>query len=183
LKHDPLTRLPNRIGLETTLCQWWRQHVPQNHELGAALLDLDGFGRLNLDHGCLPGDRILYHIAQFLLGSGGSGGLVGRMAGQQFLLVTRDQGPRALTRDIEMLRQSIERMTFTRQEQAIRLTASAAVTAVAAGETEESLLERLEATMAAARQSGRNHCFFHDGQQAQPVNAPDLGAEYRDILV
>lgn len=182
LKVDGLTKLSNRIGVETTLQQWcdenWRQQ-----ELVLSLLDLDGFKAVNEEHGGLAGDRVIYHMAQYLLGAAGEGNLVCRFAGQQFLIVNVNLGPRTVTKQVELIRQSIERMTFTRGGKNFHLTASVAVTPVKPDDTPDRLFSRLQEAMSQAKQSGRNRTCLQDGPDTQWIQSPNLGAEYRDILI
>lgn len=182
-KQDRLTPLPTRVGLEATLHQWHEEKRFEQGELCAALLDLDQFQPVNQRHGSLAGDRVLYHVAQYLLGAAGEGSLVGRFAGQQFLIVTVNQGPRTVSKTIEMIRQSIERMTFARGDQSLSLTATAALTPVNPDDTPETIFERLGTTLATAKRSGPNRTFLCDGAEPQLVQSPNLGAEYRDILI
>jgi len=41
LRVDPLTELPNRIGVETTLAEWWEEGRHESGQMGAVLLDLE----------------------------------------------------------------------------------------------------------------------------------------------
>jgi len=182
LKVDGLTGLASRIGAETTLQQWcdegWRQQ-----ELVLSLLDLDVFQGVNEEHGGQAGDRVIYHMAQYLLGAAGEGNLVCRFAGQQFLIVNVNVGPRTVTKQVELIRQSIERMAFTRGGKNFHLTASVAVTPVKPDDTPDRLLSRLQEAMSQAKQSGRNRTCLQDGPDTQWIQSPNLGAEYRDILI
>ncbi len=183
LKRDRLTQLFNRVGLEATLHQWWEEGRPSQQELCVALLDLDKFQSVNEKHGSQAGDRVLYHVAQYLLGAAGEGNLVARFAGQQFSIVTVNQGPRTVTKNLELIRQSVERMTFARGDNSLSLTVSVAITPIQPDDTPETLFGRVEDTLAKAKQAGHNRTFFHDGEAAQLIQSPNLGAEYRDILI
>ncbi len=183
LFHDPLTRMYNRIGLETTVSQRLEESRRQARQMSAALVDLDAFGQIDDQHGPLIGDRVLYQVAALLQKHIGEADLVGRFAGQRFLVVTADVGPRVATRNVEFIRQSIERATFRHGEQAIRVTLTAAVTEITPDDTEANLVQRLEKTLQQAKEHGPNNALFHDGRKAEPIESPNLGAEPVEIVI
>ncbi len=183
LFNDALTRMRNRVGLEVTLDEWWRQGRPGTRSLCAALWDLDGFGRINEQYGSLVGDRILVHTAELIQKLIGEADLPARYAGQRFFVMLVDSGPRAATKTAERIRQSLARITFRHEGQEIRVTACGALAEVQANEAVEELFARLEETLRAAKQAGPNRTFFHNGRQPEPIEAPNLGAEYREIDV
>lgn len=181
LCNDALTRMRNRVGLEVTLQEWWRQGRPRNRSLCAALWDLDAFGQINEQHGSRIGDRILVHTAELIQKLIGEQDLPARYAGQRFFVMLVDTGPRAATKTVELIRQSLARVTFRHAGQEIRVTACAALAEVQAGEAPEELFARLEEALRAAKQAGPNRTFFHNGRQPEPIEAPNLGAEYQEI--
>jgi diguanylate cyclase (GGDEF)-like protein len=183
LFNDPLTKLRNRIGLETTLWQWWQEGRHQSRSMTAALVDLDGFDWVNRRHGSLAGDRILYQLAQVLRKHTGEADLVGRFAGERFLILIVDVGPRAATKNVEFVRQSIERITFLYGEEEIRVTAGGGITEVAPDDTHETLFARMEQALAQAKQAGPNRSCFHNGEEVELVESPSLGAEYVEIPI
>lgn len=181
LFHDALTRMRNRVGLEVTLHEWWRQGRPRTRSLCAALWDLDAFGQVNEQHGSRVGDRILFRTAELIQRLIGEGDLPARYAGQRFFAMLVDTGPRAATKTVELVRQSLARVTFRHQGQEIRVTVCAGLTEVAADDAPEDVFARLEEALRAAKQAGPNRTFFHNGRQPEPIEAPNLGAEYREI--
>jgi diguanylate cyclase (GGDEF)-like protein len=183
LFNDPVTGLRNRIGLEVTLATWFEQKRHHSRQISAALLDIDAFGELNETYGCLIGDRILYQLAQVVDESAGKSDLVGRFAGQQFLRMLVDVGPRAAIKSTEMLRQTIERVTFRSGSAEIRVTAGCAITEVKPEDTEKEVFQRLAAALKAAKKAGPNHCFLSDRRGPEPVESPNFGADYREIVI
>ncbi len=183
LCNDPLTRLRNRVGLETTLWQWWQEGRHQSRPMSAALLDLDSFEWINRRHGSLAGDRILYQLAQVIRKHTAEDDLVVRFAGQQFLVLVVGVGSRAATKNIEFIRQSIERITFLYGDEEIRVTAGGGITEVTADDTQETLFARLEQSLGEAKRAGPNRSCFHDGEAVELVESPNLGAEYVEIPI
>ncbi len=183
LFNDPLTKLRNRVGLENALWQWWQQGRHRSRPMSAVLFDLDGFGRLNEEHGPTIGDRILAQLAQYLEQAVGEADLVGRFAGQRFLVMMLDAGPRAATKSAELIRQSVEKFTFRHGDEEIGVTMTAAITEVTPEDTHEALFARLEKALWRAKQAGPNHAVFHDGQQADLIESPNLGATSLEISI
>lgn len=87
--HDALTGLPNRA--------WLLQHLPRDaadarasgRSLSVALLDLDGFRRINEAAGHPAGDRALRHFAAGLSALLEEGEHAARIGGQEFVLLLR----------------------------------------------------------------------------------------------
>ena len=184
LYNDPLTNLRNRIGLEVTLWEWWKQKRHESRQMNAMLFDLDGFGKINEDHGSLIGDRILSHFAVLLGEKVSSADLTARFAGQRFMVFSLDVGPRTATKTAETIRQGLEQLTFVNtMQESIRITVSGGLTEVKPEDTVEGLFERLEETLKDAKSDGANHSFFHDGKEIALVEAPDLGAKPEEIPV
>ncbi len=183
LYNDPLTDLRNRIGIETTLFSWWKQGRHQSRQISAALFDVDNFDQLNEDHGSLAADRILRHVAELIREKAGKVDLAGRFAGQQFLLMMLDVGPRAATKNAETIRQTIERTTFAFKEQQICITVRGGYTEVSPEDTYQSVMARLEETLDKAKEAGPNQAFFHDRKEATLVESPDFGAERPEIQI
>lgn len=183
LFNDPLTKLRNRIGLEALLWEWWQQNRQQSRPMTAALYDLDGFGKINELHGPLIGDRILHRLAEFIQQNLAENDLVARFAGQQFVVLICDIGPRVATRNAEFIRQSLERVTFQHEGTEISLTACAAITEIKPDDVYDKVLDRLEETMKQAKQAGPNRMFVHDGRRAEPLETPPLGAKYVEIPI
>ncbi len=183
LFNDPLTKLRNRIGVETTLWPWWQQNRQQSRRMSAALFDLDGFGKVNEQYGTIVGDRILVEVAGLIQRQLHAADLVGRFGGQRFLVVLSDVGPRAAIKTAELIRQTIERATFNHGGEKFQVTATAGIIDVAPAETHESFLAKLEATLNHARRSGANSASFHDGREPEPVESPNLGADFSEINV
>ena len=183
LASDSLTGLRNRIGMETTLHEWWQMNRHRSTPICGAMFDLDGFGKVSDKHGWLVGDRILHHVGQLLLGATDAANLVARYGGQRFATVLSDSGPRAAVRMAEWFRQSLERATFRHEDKEILLTACGAVTEAKSDESYDRFLARLEETLNEAKRAGPNRSWLNDGIKAELIESPNLGAKYTEIAV
>lgn len=183
LFNDPLTKLRNRIGLETTLCQWWKQNRQQSRQMSAALFDLDRFGKLNDEFGFSVCDKLLVKVAELIQQQLSTADLAGRFAGQQFLVVFLDVGPRTAIKTAELIRQTIDKVVFFTDQARIPLTTSTGIIEVQATENQESFLSRLEATLKHAKEAGGNHASFHNGREIELVESPSFGPKYQEIRI
>lgn len=186
LYHDPLTGVRNRIGLEVALHEWWSQRRHESRSISAMVFDLDDFGLRNEEHGCLIGDRVLYQIAQTIGAQAGASDMVGRIAGQRFLLMSVDSGPRAAMKTAELIRQTIEKIVFVHSQGRFSITTSGAITEVSPEDkTYLDVFKRLEKSIKAAKDDGRN-CIYgckRNELEAEPerIEAPSFGAEEQEI--
>jgi len=180
---DPLTRLYNRIGLVATLQQWWQEQRPKTRQMSAVLFDLDAFGRINDEHGPAIGDRLLCQLARLIEGAIGQADLVGRFAGQRFLVIMVDIGPRVAVRNAEWIRQSVERTTFLHEDKQLAVTLSGGVTEITPDDEPDRVFKRVDEAVAAAKQAGRNCVCFHDGKRTEAIHSPNLGAKYNEVRI
>ena len=79
---DPLTGLANRRAVMRSLGE---AHTKRN--FGVALLDLDGFKQVNDSMGHHAGDLLLQQVAQRLSTSAEAGDVVGRLGGDEFIII------------------------------------------------------------------------------------------------
>jgi diguanylate cyclase (GGDEF)-like protein len=181
---DPLTKLPNRIGLETELHAWWKQGRHKTRAMSAVLLDMDKFNVVNENYGPLLGDRIIYQLGQIMKSAIGEADLLGRFSGHQFLAVLLDVGPRAALKTVERIRQIIEKTTFLHEAEKIKITVGGAITEIKPDDEDfMAVLDRLEKTMKTVKESGPNRTFLNDGPGAEPVESPNFGAEANEIVI
>ena len=184
LHNDPTTGLPNRIGLEITLDAWWREGRHQQQSVAAALLDIDGLGKLNRLHGALVGDTVLYQVARHLRTIVGAADVIGRAAGGSFLVVVPEGGHEAACKMAELLRQSIAQIHFKQGEETLQITVSAGIAEFQPEEpNREPMFIRLADAVKKAKQGGHNRSFFHDGKEPRQVDVPPLAVETVEIAL
>jgi diguanylate cyclase (GGDEF)-like protein len=145
------------------------------------LFDLDDFGGFNEEYGSDAGDRLLKHVSKGFDKFLGPSDLAGRYAGQRFLLMMLDVGPRTAIKTAETIRQTIERTTLNISGEKTNVTACVAVTEVLPDDAEADVFRRVEEALQLAKKAGPNSCFFHDNREPESVDSPNLGAEYSEI--
>ncbi|MGY6519346.1 MAG: GGDEF domain-containing protein [Lysobacteraceae bacterium] len=85
---DPLTGLPNRRALLDVLDRRMASCRHADVPVLVAFVDLDGFKGINDTHGHDAGDRFLVEVARRLKSGLREGDVVGRLGGDEFLVVT-----------------------------------------------------------------------------------------------
>ena len=96
----------------------------------AAFFDIDKFGTINNGCGKVVSNRILHQLAQSLQTTIGTVDIAGRYAGQQFLAMVLDIGPKETLKKAELWRQTIEKTIFLYKTEPIDITVSGAVSIV-----------------------------------------------------
>ncbi len=105
---DPLTGLPNRKGLVTALDRF--EMGPQEFGKRTRLIDIDlvNLDRVNYEFGQTVGDAVLQDIANLLESSVPEDHLVGRLGGDEFLVVVPQAGTSEAEALAENLRETVE---------------------------------------------------------------------------
>jgi diguanylate cyclase len=88
--NDTLTGLANRTQVMSSLTQIARDRERRSPPPYVLYLDLDGFKAVNDTHGHAMGDLLLRQVAQRLSEAVRAGDLVGRIGGDEFIVILRD---------------------------------------------------------------------------------------------
>jgi diguanylate cyclase len=163
---DPLTGLCNRQALDETLENYLTMHRRYGMLFSVAIFDLDNFKAFNIKHGHMHGDRLLKQVASLLDQHARETDVVTRSGGEEFIVVLPGTELPGATMFAERLRQTIERLTS--------LTVSGGVAMVAEADDAKTFLTRADAALYAAKASGRNCVFCHNGDDAFPSASQDI---------
>ncbi len=88
--HDPLTDLPNRALLGDRLAQALQLAVREHTRLALMYMDLDGFKRVNDDHGHEAGDAVLQTVARRIQRCIRASDTLARIGGDEFVVLLQD---------------------------------------------------------------------------------------------
>ena len=147
---DALTGLPNRQHLTHVLPEAVLHHSP----VCIGVIDLDGFKRINDDHGYLLGDGVLQEVAAMLERVLRRGDTVVRLGGDEFLMLLRDTSPHDARIVFDRVRHLIAARTWHGIPADIRLTASVGLTVVSDAATTEELLASARSALLEAKTNG-----------------------------
>lgn len=88
--HDPLTDLPNRALLGDRLAQALQLAVREHTRLAVMYMDLDGFKRVNDEHGHEAGDVVLQTLARRIQRCIRASDTLARIGGDEFVVLLQD---------------------------------------------------------------------------------------------
>lgn len=148
---DTLLPLPNRRAflreLERVL------HQAARHKTPAAVLyvDVNGLKTINDCHGHQAGDAVLLHVARVLKASLRAGDMVARIGGDEFGLILDHLDEKAARAKAELLASTVATEPVDLGRASIRVSVTAGLTMVRAGDDVETVLARADAAMYAQR--------------------------------
>jgi len=179
LLNDPISGLYNRIGLEVTLLEWWKKRMHTKRQMSAMLMDIDAFGEANDKYGHETCDKVLRNFGEWFEERAGRSGLAARFAGNQFLLLLRDLGPNAATKEFELMRQTLQRRTFRVGDQSLKLTISSGITEIRPEDSSDTIVTaRLLEALKEAKRCGPNvAALAAAGKEPTLIESPSFGIE------
>ena len=156
VQRDALTQLASRRYLLENLAQEIELATSKHSDLTVAMADLDHFKEINDSLGHLVGDRVLREVAHRIATSVRDKDLIGRYGGEEFLLIFPQTSLRVAKQVAERIRQHVGGTPIHLPEHSIPITISIGLTPFNRSDTLESLLQRADSAMYAAKQAGRD---------------------------
>jgi diguanylate cyclase len=160
---DPLTGLPNRREfnerLEERMGAWNRRH----EVFSLLLIDVDHFKKLNDRHGHLAGDQVLAAIGRALRSAVRREDSVARFGGEEFAVLLPSTSLEQAALVAQKVREAVARVVVSRNNQDIAVTVSGGLATIETNERVESLIQRADSALYAAKGNGRNCTFAHNG--------------------
>jgi len=154
---DVLTGLPNRRATVERFARETARAARNHGELAMVLFDVDHFKQVNDTHGHLVGDAALRHVAEMLRVAGVDGQLVGRIGGEEFVVVLGEQHARQATEAANRLREAIAAARLTHQDIELSVTVSGGIAIYPADGTDwDQLFSAADRRLYAAKSGGRN---------------------------
>jgi diguanylate cyclase (GGDEF)-like protein len=160
---DFLTGVANRAStIDQLRIEWDRKRRDRDHRCAILLLDLDFFKQINDTLGHAAGDAVLKHVSSLLTEAVRSADLVGRMGGEEFLVMLRGT---ALASAFGLARRVCERVASRATEfegAPIATTISIGVSVLRADDVSiDAVLARADQALYAAKNAGRNRAVPH----------------------
>ena len=157
---DPLTGLPNRRAMDRLSERELRRRDRYPSPLALGLIDVDHFKQIN-SHFLLPGgDRVLVDLARCLGASLRNVDLMGRIGGEEFLVIAPETNNEGAVVLAERIRTNVEKYPFAYKEHTIPVTVSVGFAVAEAGVPAdyEQMKHIAAAALAEAKMTGRNRC-------------------------
>jgi diguanylate cyclase (GGDEF)-like protein/PAS domain S-box-containing protein len=158
--NDPLTGLPNRRLLTDTLRQMLDRARGEASMVALLYIDLDGFKLVNDSLGHPIGDGLLVQVAGCLRGWVSEGNMLGRMGGDEFLMILDKLDSREeATRIAEELLAAISNPLWV-EGHVLAIGASIGISIFPDNATDaEELMQHADSAMYAAKREGKNRAL------------------------
>ncbi|HKU16009.1 MAG TPA: diguanylate cyclase [Steroidobacteraceae bacterium] len=152
---DELTGVPNRRAVLTRLAPLVETPNGRGHAM--LIIDIDHFKSINDQYGHPEGDEALKLVAARLRAEVHEPAFIGRLGGEEFVVVLPDAAADAGQQLAERFRESVQTIDTRRWLADRRLTVSIGMTvSKAAGDTPSHMLQRADAALYEAKRAGRN---------------------------
>ncbi len=152
---DELTELYNRRHVLNELSKNLSSNTSQ---IGVIMFDIDHFKKINDTYGHGTGDMVLKRISQHLKENVRAGDVVGRIGGEEFLIIIPDITQSALIAKAEKLRELIAELEW--QDGKFNLTISGGVYLVDPDDTLDEVLEQVDLRLYRSKNEGRNRISY-----------------------
>jgi two-component system cell cycle response regulator len=155
---DPLSGLLNRRAFferaqEACAC------ADGSAVISAIMFDIDYFKRINDDFGHGTGDDVIRAVANEAISEKG---IVGRLGGEEFVIVLQGQTLAAAVEAAERLRLKFAELRLATLRNGVRFTCSFGVSEWRDGESIDELLKRADVALYSAKKTGRNRVVADD---------------------
>ena len=185
--HDSLTGLPNRARIldriEAAVARRRRRGSRAAGQLYALFCDLDGFKAVNDSHGHAAGDHVLVEISRRLEASLRPSDLIGRLGGDEFLLVCDDVAEADAIADVARRVEAAVAQPVEWKGQRLRVSVSIGIARGDAATTAEQLVRNADLAMYHAKRRGKDrHELYDDSMRRRSTAQADMEAAIRRAL-
>lgn len=156
IRHDPLTGVLNRKGLDDALSRETALARRRGTRLCLGLLDVDNFKQINDVHGHQTGDEALQHLADVVKENVRPQDSVARYGGEEFVVLLPDIDLDSAVATLVRLQRALTKRFFLARQQKLLITFSAGVAELREDETPETAIDRADKAMYIAKRSGKN---------------------------
>src|SRR5262245_62018999 len=156
---DPLTSLANRKFFDDALARTIAEARAKGEALALMMTDIDHFKQFNDSYGHLTGDQVLRLVAISVKQNVKGQDIAARYGGEEFAVVLPNTVLRSAVTVADHVRRAVmtkELMKRSTGEHLGRVTISVGVAALQPHDTVQSLIERADACLYAAKRNGRN---------------------------
>ncbi|MDP3700301.1 MAG: GGDEF domain-containing protein [Hylemonella sp.] len=165
---DGLTGAFRRGHIEEELRRQVKAWERRPEDFSILLLDIDNFKRVNDDHGHPAGDEVLRRLVAQLPETLRGSDLYGRWGGEEFMVLLPGAALVQAVETAERLRLAIAALTFKDEaDRRFCITVSIGVAHLEPGATADTLTERADKALYAAKHAGRNRVVAYEPGQTQ----------------
>ena len=157
---DALTQLYNRRHFDEQANTLFNQAVRHKRPLALVICDIDHFKKINDTYSHATGDAVLRHVGNILRKHMRLSDLVARYGGEEFVIAFPETaGPQAAAL-CDKLRELVELFPWHEVHPDLKVTMSMGVYADIAAGSAETMLQKADALLYRAKETGRNRVCF-----------------------
>lgn len=182
--YDELTGLANRNLFLERVAQFVRTAASAGTELAVLIFDVERFRNVNDSLGRTAGDRLLQHVASWLIRNGGGPELWARVGSDHFALVLPVLRPGGnLLHLVERTMETFLRQPFLANGNALHIVAKAGIAKYPNDGTDaETLFRNAEAALKKAKLRGERYVFYETSMNDHVSRALVLENQLRQAL-
>jgi diguanylate cyclase (GGDEF)-like protein len=178
---DPLTNVLNRRGLWDRIEAEWNRGLRCGEPLAFMLLDVDYFKKINDSFGHKIGDSVVKSVADVLVKTCRSFDIVARYGGDEFSIVVVNADEATALKIAQRIRRSLAESSIHIGGKSIRVTTSIGISqCLGENDSIESLIDRADHALLAAKRSGRNQSICYSKLSEEDRKASGLTVEELD---
>jgi len=164
---DPLTGLYNRRMFFRRMDEEVARAGRTASPMCLLYVDIDFFKKINDEYGHDAGDKVLQQVARTMTRIIRRGDVLGRIGGEEFLILLPDTPGEAGQRIAERLRQRVEHATIITGNSKLAVTISAGVFHAAdpVGLSIDDMVKAADEALYEAKETGRNRVVYRGGAQ------------------
>ncbi|MFT5349846.1 MAG: diguanylate cyclase, partial [Gammaproteobacteria bacterium] len=155
-KTDALTRIANRLAYNEKIKQEFARWQRNAQPFSVCVIDVDKFKGVNDSYGHKAGDKVLKTIAEVCAANIRKMDFFARYGGEEFVLLLPDTALDQAIVVAENLRRKIEVCKFHYAKETVVITVSCGLAQFDKGDTTESVFNRADKALYAAKDQGRN---------------------------
>jgi diguanylate cyclase (GGDEF)-like protein len=159
---DPLTNLLNRREFDEHATRELTRAGRDGRPIALATFDIDHFKQINDEHGHVVGDRALVHLAHLLASHSREIDVTARLGGEEFAVLM----PGSDREGAETFAEHVRHALATHDSPSLPdMRVSAGITTTAVPIEVETMLERVDSALYAAKRGGRDRTVAFDGHE------------------
>jgi diguanylate cyclase (GGDEF)-like protein len=171
---DALTELANRRAFEDEILSQISLAESEQRDLSMLFVDVDRFKLLNDGFGHQAGDFMLRLVAGLLRDTVREDDFVARFGGEEFAIVLPSTRRDEAIRVAEKIRNVIRRSSAHFRDDVLAVTVSIGIAQWNAGEDVQSLVERADKALYAAKKNGRDCSCQHNNESCEVIAKPPV---------
>lgn len=165
---DALTGLANRRVFDHEIAALTSRFNEQGTPFAVTILDIDHFKTFNDTHGHQVGDLVLQHAAKVYVAAVPETDIVTRFGGEEFAVIHPGTTVEEAASRADAIRAALDASRIHSDDKELHVTVSLGVAESTPGEEPAELIERADSALYAAKESGRNRTYWHDGTNHHP---------------